>query len=354
MNPNEIIFFFLFIILIIGILFVDLLYVGKGIHVVTLKETGIWITIWVSIALLFYLGIYFFGEKLHGIKSYSDLILVRNKYAPQVKFISSELAENIRIYRHNMSTEFITGYIMEYTLSMDNIFVIMLILSTFSVSHDCYKTVLFWGILGAILLRFIFIFLGSALIQKFGWILFIFAGFLIYSGIKVFIDRNKTEKINVNDHWIVKNISKFFNVYPEFVGDKFFYKQNLKNYITPLFVVLIFVELTDLFFAFDSIPAVFSITRDPYIVFFSNIFAVVGLRSLFFLLSNIFYLFHYLKTGVSVLLTFIGVKLLIHNYLETVGFKSIYSLYFILIVLICSVLASVLFPENKKNELITK
>jgi tellurite resistance protein TerC len=166
----------------------------------------------------------------------------------------------------------------------------------------------------------------------------------------MFVERNKEEKIEVKDHWLVKFLSKHFNIYPEFINHHFWKKIESKFYFTPLLVVLILIEFTDLVFAFDSIPAIFSITRDPYIVFFSNIFAIIGLRSLFFLLIKIIDYFHFLKVGISFLLAFVGLKLLFHEYLENIGFKNIYSLYFILFTLTVSILASIIFPEKINKE----
>ena len=167
----------------------------------------------------------------------------------------------------------------------------------------------------------------------------------------MFLSRNKEDKIDSEHHPIVKFASRFFRVYPTFVKEKFWIKENGKYFITPLFIVLLVVEFSDLIFAVDSVPAIFSISKDPYIVFFSNIFAIIGLRSLFFLVVNIINLFHYLKTGLSVLLIFIGTKMLIHSWLEEIGFTTAHSLYVILGILITSILASLAFPKKQKLEL---
>jgi len=275
------------------------------------------------------------------------LLQIQQQYAPNLT-LPANFGEALAVYRSNMATEYITGYFMEYTLSMDNVFVIMLILIGFSVETKHYKKVLFWGILGAIILRFIFIFAGSALIQRFDWILYIFGAFLLYSGIKVFLDRNQEDSIEVHKHWLVKYLGKRFRVTHEFVGGKFFVKRDRKSWITPLFVVLILIEFTDLIFALDSIPAIFSITRDPYIVFFSNIFAIIGLRSLFFFLVKLVQYFRFLKIGIAFLLAFIGVKLLAVHYLHEIGYQSVYSLYIILATLTISIVASALIPEKKE------
>lgn len=345
MISNETIFFTLFCVFIIGILFFDLKVIGKNSHVISFKESLIWTTVWVSFAIGFFVFLKLFGEKIHGIETPEQLISIKDKFAPTLNF-TNDFAQNLSIYRNNMSTEFITGYLVEYSLSIDNIFVIMMTLSAFSVQEKYYKRILFWGILGALILRFSFIFLGAALIYRFSWILYVFGAFLIFSGIKMYIDRNKNEKVDPENHRIVKFLSKHFSIYPRYVEGKFFHKENLKNYMTPLFVVLILVEFTDLIFAFDSIPAIFAITIDPYIVFFSNIFAIIGLRSLFFLLSKIVGLFRYLKIGISFLLIFIGIKLLFHEFLVKLGFKTEHSLYIILTTLILSILMSILIPQK--------
>lgn len=346
---HEVVFFILFTIFIVSVLLVDLLLIGRKRHILTTIEAAIWTGVWVSFAIGFYFLIYYFGDKLHNIGSLADLQTVAAKFAPHIKFSTTDLAQALAEYRKNMATEYITGYLIEYTLSLDNVFVILMILTGFSVPEKNYKTVLFWGILGAIVMRFIFIFLGAAMVQRFQWTLILFGAFLIYSGIKIYLERHKEQKIEVDKHPIVKALSKWFRVYPKFEGNKFIHKENRVYYITPLLIVLFVIEFTDLIFAFDSIPAIFSVTRDPYIVFFSNIFAIIGLRSLFFLVIKIFYLFTYLKEGISVLLVFIGTKLVFHSWLDDIGYKSTYSLYFILAVLAGSIILSLVFPRKIKK-----
>ena len=163
----------------------------------------------------------------------------------------------------------------------------------------------------------------------------------------MFVNRNQEEAIDTENHKVVKLVSKYFSVHPEFEGKKFFVTKNGKRYITPLFIVLLIVEFTDLIFAVDSIPAIFAVTKDPYIVFFSNIFAILGLRSMFFLLVNVIHKFHYLKTGLSFLLVFIGIKMLAHHWLTEWGFTTTHSLFVILAILTTSVVASLVFPKQK-------
>lgn len=330
-------------------IFLDLGVFSKGNHVVKFKEAGIWSLVWILCATAFYLIIDTNGDLIHGIKSYEDLAIVHRKYADHVNLIPGDLPQSLQNYRDNMSLEFITGYLVEYALSVDNIFVLILIFSSFGVREKYFKKVLFWGIIGAVVLRCIFIFVGSALIQQFDWIIYVFGAFLAYTGIKMFFESGDDEKIDTDKHPVVLMVSRFLPVFPRYVGENFFVKKGNRWMATPLFVVLMIIEFTDLIFAVDSVPAVFSVTKDPYLVFFSNIFAVLGLRSMFFFLTNILHLFHYLNYGLALLLTYIGGKMLAHNWLKEIGFTNAHSLYIIISILALSVIASLLFPKKKKE-----
>jgi tellurite resistance protein TerC len=299
-------------------------------------------------AILFYLFLLWKGEIIHGIKNQGDLNIVIKSYAYDLKLNGDDFQENLRIFRKSLSTNFLTGYFIEETLSLDNLFVILMLLISFSVSAKNYKKVLFWGILGAIVLRSIFIFAGYQIIKRFDWVLLIFGAFLIYTGIR-YMFKKEDKKTDIREQFLFRWISKNFPVYPRFVTNRFFLLKGGKRYITPLFVVLILIEFTDLIFAVDSIPAIFSVTTDPYIVFFSNIFAVIGLRSLFFFLANIHDRFRFLKYGISVLLIFVGVKLLLKDFLQEWGYKSQYSLYFILLVILLSIGLSLIIPARKSK-----
>lgn len=345
---QELIYFALFSIAILAVLILDLTVIGRKSHILSFKEAILWTGVWVTLALLFYVFIIFQGHKFHSISNFNDLVAIQQKYAPQLKLDLTSFQNSLEIYRKNMGMEYLSGYLIEYTLSMDNVFVIMLILSGFTVREKYYKQVLFWGILGAIVLRFLFIFTGAALIAKFEGILLLFGAFLVFTGIKLFLNRNKDEKIEPQDHWLVKFLSKHFRVYPRYFKDHFFIYRKKLLYITPLFIVLMLVEVTDVIFATDSIPAIFAVTRDPYMVFFSNIFAIIGLRSLFFLLMRVMNIFHYLNIGISFLLVFVGFKLLFHSWLDKVGFNSVYSLYVILATLALCILFSILFPKKEE------
>ncbi len=313
---------------------------------VSLGQAGVMSAVWVTFALGFYFFLKTNGHELHNIQNQVQLTELVAKYQHNITLKSANFAENLIAYKDNLSLEFITGYVIEYALSVDNIFVMVLIFSAFGVDEKYYHRVLFWGILGAVLMRFLFIFVGATLINQFGWILYLFGAFLIYSGVMMFVGGDD-EKIDAENHKVVKFAAKYFAVFPNFVGNKFFHKQDGKSFITPLFLVLIIIELTDVVFAVDSIPAIFAVTKDPYIVFFSNIFAVLGLRSMFFLLVNVIDKFHYLKIGLAVLLVFIGVKMLAHHWLTIWGFTTIHSLFIILGILTISVVASLVFPKKE-------
>lgn len=346
---NEAIFLLGFLLFIGLVLALDLGLFGKKSGTVSLKQAGVMSFFMVALAVGFYFLIITYGNLLHGINSMDRLQYIIQKHHHPIKVIPNDLAASIEIYNHNLGVEFFTGYVVEYALSVDNIFVIMLIFTSFGVAQKNYHRVLFWGILGAVVMRFIFIFVGAALISKFDWILYIFGGFLVFTGVKMFIDRNKEEDIDPQNHPVVKFANKYFKVYNQFVGSKFWIVIDGVKMITPLFLVLIIVEFTDLIFAVDSIPAIFSVTKDPYIVFFSNIFAIIGLRSMFFLLAGIVDKLRYLKVGLAFLLIYIGAKMLFHSYLEEIGFKTLHSLLIIVFILGTSILASILFPEKKKE-----
>jgi len=343
---QELIYLIVITSIILGILMFDLLFVGRNVHEISFKEASLWTALWVGCAMGFYVFLRFHGLEIHGVEDMAGLEALRDKYAPSLKLAADGFAANAARYQVNMATDYLTGYVIEYTLSMDNVFVIMAILTGFGVGKKYYKEVLFWGILGAIVLRFLFIFVGAALIQKFEWMLLVFGLFLIFTGVKMFLSRNQEEHINTQDHWLVKFLARRRMIFPRYVKGYFFIKSHGRRLMTPLFMVLLLIEFTDIVFALDSIPAIFAVTRDPMLVFFSNIFAIIGLRSLFFLLARVVHLFHYLKVGISVLLAYVGVKLLAHEWLDHIGFKSVYSLYIIFGILAICIIASILFPKK--------
>jgi len=347
---NELVFFLGFLLFIVLMLAIDLGLFNKKDHEVSFKEASIMSTVWVLFALGFYILLRFWGHKLHDIQDFAHLQEVTQRHLHNIKLIPNDFAASIEIYRKNLALEYVTGYVVEYALSVDNIFVMVLIFTSFGVPPKFYHRVLVWGIIGAIILRFLFIFLGATLISRFEWILYVFGVFLVYTGIMMFINRNEEEEIDPKNHKVVRFASRYFSVYPEFVGNHFFHKESGKKFVTPLFLVLLVIEFTDLIFAVDSIPAIFAVTKDPYIVFFSNIFAILGLRSMFFLLVNVIDKFHYLKVGLSFLLIFIGGKMLGHHWLEAWGFTTAHSLYIIIGILAVSVIASLMFPKKVEAE----
>jgi len=345
--PSELIFIGGFILFIFLMMSIDLCLFGKSDKPVILKQAGIMSGVWVSLALIFYWLILQYGHLLHHIDNFSALQEINVKHLHRLNLNPNDFQESLSLYRKNLSLEFITGYVVEYALSVDNIFVMVLIFTAFSVNPKYYHKVLLWGIIGAIVMRFLFIFIGATLISQFHWVLYLFGAFLVYTGVMMFINRNQEDEIDPENHRVVKFASKYFAVHPKFEGGKFFIKIDGKKLITPLFLVLMIIEVTDLIFAVDSIPAIFSITKDPYIVFFSNIFAIMGLRSMFFLLVNIIEKFHYLKVGLSVLLSFIGLKMLAANYAEKIGLTTGNSLLIILGILTISIVASLIFPKKE-------
>jgi tellurite resistance protein TerC len=243
------------------------------------------------------------------------------------------------------SIEFFSAYLTEYALSVDNIFVILLILKYFTVKEEYFHTILFWGILGAVVLRGIFIFVGAYFIAKFHFILYIFGVFLIYSGIKIYFE-DSDEKIDPEKNQILRLCRKYLPMTQEELGGKFLGRINGKLMFTPLFLVLVLVETTDLLFAVDSIPAAFAITQNEFLIYTSNIFAVMGLRAMFFLLAGIIDKFYLLQKGLSIILFFIGSKML----LEIIQYEISPTLSFtvIIVTLTFSIILSVVVPQ--KNE----
>lgn len=344
---GETLFFIVFVVFIVAVLLLDLLLVGRKSHEVSIKEAAIWSSIWIALALVFAVFLHFSAEIIHGIQSFDDLKQIVQKYDHFLNLDENSYENSLSLYRKNVVVNYLSGYLIEKSLSVDNLFVMMAILTGFSVKKKDYKPVLFWGIIGAIVMRCVFIFAGASLINTFEWLLYVFGFYLVYVGIKMYLQRNSENKIEPQNHPVVKFLSKRFKVFPRYVAGRFFIRKNKLIYITPLFIVLVIIEFTDLIFALDSIPAIFSITRDPYIVFFSNIFAILGLRSLFFLLIKVVEKFYLLKVGVAFLLAYVGLKLILYEWLELIGFQPVYSLYVILSVLVFSILFSVIFP--KKN-----
>jgi len=277
----------------------------KHTHKVPIKEAAIWSLVWISLALLFNLFVFFeFGK--------------------------------------TKALEFLTGYVIEYSLSVDNIFVFILIFSYFAVKSQYQHKILFWGILGALIMRGIFIFAGIALINRFHWIVIIFGGFLVFTGIRMLFQ--KDSEVDPEKNPIVRFFRKFLPVTHSLHGDKLFIRQNHRMYATPLFLVLLIIESSDLIFAVDSIPAILAISQDTFIVYTSNIFAILGLRSLYFAIAGIMGYFRYLKVGLAFVLTFVGLKMLVAYF--NFEIPIVLSLVIIISILLISILASVFIKKE--------
>ncbi len=268
--------FVLFNVLILVSLIIDLGVFNRKSHEIGMREAIIRTIFWVAISLLFSIGILIFSGTEKWLK-------------------------------------FLTGYVVELSLSADNVFVFVLIFSHFKVPSTYQHRVLFWGILGALVMRGFMILLGIQLITRFHWIIYVFGAFLIITGIKTILVSRKEPRIE--DNVLFKFLLKHFSVTKDFVGDQFFVKKGNKIWVTPLFIVLILIELTDLIFAVDSIPAILAISHDPFIVYSSNVFAILGLRSLYFTLAGMVEKFHLLKVGLGIILTYIGIKMSIAEFL---------------------------------------
>lgn len=290
-------------------------------HAVSAKEALTWSIVWIALSLVFSGVIYFFWDKM----------------MPNSTYTNSEA-----------SLAYLTGYLIEKALSVDNIFVFILIFSFFAVPATYQHRVLFWGILGALVMRGVMILVGAALIERFHWIIYVFGAFLIYTGIRM--ASHQDEEVQPDKNPVVKFFRKFMPVTEGFEEDKFFIRRAGKLFATPLFLILLIVESTDLVFAVDSIPAIFAVTHDPFIVYTSNIFAILGLRALYFLLANVMDKFQYLKLGLSAVLTFVGIKMVITDiYHIPVGI----SLGVVAGILAVSILASLWKGNSPTGELST-
>lgn len=345
---SRILFFIAFMVFVIFMLALDLGVFHKKDHEIKIKEAAIWTGVWVTLAMLFGILLRFHAEWVHGIGGMDDLLAYAQKAGLQnLVQPSMEYAQALEAYRKEIFNQYLAGYFLEESLSIDNIFVMIMIFVSFGIDKKYYHRILFWGILGAIVLRFLFIFLLGAIIGKISWVLAIFGVILIYSGVKMFVKKGE-EKIDTANHPAVKFASRFFPVTREVHGHDFFIRKDGRAFLTPLFLVLLVIEFSDIIFAVDSIPAVFSVTTDTFIVFFSNIFAIMGLRSLFFLLSNVTDMFWLLRYGLGVLLCFIGVKMIGHEFFH-LDISTQVSLLVILGILVGSILFSLLFPQKRQS-----
>jgi tellurite resistance protein TerC len=318
--------------LILTMLSLDLGLFNRKSHTVTYKESVIWSSVWVSLALIFGGVVFWHLGKQKGV-------------------------------------EFLTGYLIELSLSVDNLFVFLLVFSYFKVPAKYQHRVLFWGVMGALVMRIAMILLGTALIRQFNWIIYIFGAFLVFTGVKMF-SQEETD-LQPEDNPVVKMVTRFIPIARHYEEDKFFTVENGRRTGTLLLLVLVIVEVTDLVFAVDSIPAIFGITTDTFIIYTSNVFAIMGLRSLYFLLAGVVEKFHYLKLGLAIVLTFIGVKMLLPLLSKGLAYALDYvgatklaeyashgnhipigiALGFVATVLAGSVVASLIWPKRAERDI---
>lgn len=294
-----------FWVVVIAALFIDLTILNKHHGKVSLKEAGLMVTAWVSLAALFGGAIWLFEGPHHAL-------------------------------------EFYTGYVLEYSLSVDNMFVFIMIFGYFAIAPHLQPKALLWGILGAVVLRFLFIFLGVQLISMFSWTIYVFGALLIFTAAKMLLQK-EDDNFDPSQSFILKVFKKIMPLKSDYHGENFFVVEQGRRFATPLFAAVLVIEMSDLIFAVDSIPAVLSITQDTFLVYSSNIFAIIGLRSLYFLLSGMAGKFPYLKYGISVILFFVGVKMLISHVFHI---PVLASLGIIVGVLALSILASHFFPQK--------
>jgi tellurite resistance protein TerC len=313
--PSNWIFWVVFNLFVLAMLALDLGVFHRKTHAISFREAIGWTIVWISLAAGFAVLIYFFGHTMVG--------------------------DHVRP-NSQLSLEFVTGYLIELSLSVDNLFIFLLIFRYFSVPRHYQHVVLFWGVLGALIMRAIFIAAGVSLLRRFHWIVFIFGAILIYSGIRLL--RQHGAEIHPERNPLLRGFRKLFRVTEHYEGDKFFVRRGALTFATPLALVLIVVETTDLLFAVDSIPAVLAVTREPFVVYTSNVFAILGLRSLFFALSGMIEVFHFLHYGLAVILIFIGAKMMASDY---VHLPTAVALAAVAGVLLISIVLSLLFPQKK-------
>jgi tellurite resistance protein TerC len=306
-----------FVVFVVVMLSLDLFVFHKKDKVMKVKTALLWSLFWIGLAIIFNLGIYYF-------------------------------------IGHQKALEFLTGYLIEESLSVDNLFVFIMIFGFFKIAPKFQHKILFWGIIGAIMMRALFIFAGVALIHRFDWVMYIFGAFLLYTGIKMLFDKEESDEFNPTDNFFIKQFKKIVPISDEPNVRNFFVKHDHKWYATTFFIVLLVIEGSDLIFAVDSIPAVLSVSKDPFIVYTSNIFAILGLRSLYFALSGIMKYFFYLKYALAGILSFIGFKMCFNEFCGQMNYNleisNTVSLIVIISLLTVSILASILMNKKSMDE----
>lgn len=308
------IFWVIFNVFVLAMLALDLGVFRRRTHEPGFREAMIWVAVWFGLAAIFAVLLHWFGQSMVG----------------------GSVRPNSQL-----SLEFITGYVIELSLSVDNLFIFLLIFRYFNVPRPFQHDVLFWGIIGALIMRGIFIFTGVELLDRFQWITYVFGAILVYSGVRLL--RRHGAEVHPESNPLLRIFRKLFHVTPDYEGGRFFVRRGAITYATPLALVLLVVETTDLVFAVDSVPAVLAVTREPFIVYTSNVFAILGLRSLFFVLSGMIEKFHLLHYGLAIILILIGAKMLAANFVEV---PTGITLATVAAILLVSVAFSVLFPKR--------
>jgi tellurite resistance protein TerC len=323
-------FYVAFTLFVLVVLALDLGVFHKNAHEVSFKEASIWTTVWIGLALVFNYLFYLYAR--HAFSS-------GERYLSIPDFDPDQQAKTTAL-------EFLTGFVVEKSLAIDNIFIFAVVFAYFGIPKMYQHRVLFWGILGALVFRAIFIAMGSVLMQ-YKWVVIFFGALLILTGIKMFFAG--TESQNLENNFIVKQLKKIFRVHPKIEGQNFFIKKEGLTYVTPLFLALIFLELTDIIFAVDSVPAIFALTKEPLIVFTSNIFAILGLRSMYFMLAGVMDRFAYIKYGLAAVLIFVGLKMVWLNEAFGGKFPISWSLTIISCLIGSSILASLVIDRMKNK-----
>jgi len=315
-----------FIVFVIIMLSLDLFVFHKTDKAIKVKDALLWSLFWIGLAVVFNIGIYYIVGNVYGYE------LGKQK-----------------------ALEFLTGYLIEESLSIDNLFVFIMIFGFFKIDSTFQYKILFWGIIGAIVMRAVFIFAGVALIQQFAWVMYVFGAFLIYTGVHMLFEKDDNSEFDPNKNIVIRVFRKIMPVTDDMSKHRFFVKKNKILYATPFFIALLIIEVSDLIFAVDSIPAVLSVSKDIFIVYTSNIFAILGLRSLYFALSGIMDYFHYLKYALSGILTFIGLKMCFNEFCSEFGYtfhiSNFASLGVIVTFLTISIVLSVIVRKTTENKL---
>jgi TerC family integral membrane protein len=320
-----------FLVLVCVLLAIDLGVFHRKPHAVSMREAAGWSVVWVTLALLFNVGFYYF-------------MLERFAHEPRLLAIPGFDPHKVAL---QTALEFLAGYVVEYSLSVDNIFVFVVVLGYFAVPPRYQHRVLFFGILGALVFRGIFIALG-ALLLRFEWVVWLFGAFLVVTGARMMLGGD-AEPVEPHERFIIRKFRQYMPVTSDFHGQRFFTREPGRLHATPLLVALLFLEMTDIVFAVDSVPAIFGLTKEPLVVFTSNIFAILGLRNLYFLLAGAVDKFYYLKYGLGIVLVFVGLKMTLLNWLWDGHFPIVASLAIIVGTIAVSIAASFLFPPRPQE-----